>query len=54
MKYKYKVKLTGWDDEYLSYEDLDDVANLIGHIVEGKAEHPVGFVITANKVKEAE
>lgn len=54
MKYKYKVKLTGWDDEYLSYEDFNDVAKLIGHIVEGKAEHPVGFVITANKVKEDE
>lgn len=54
MKYKYEVKLTGWDDEYLSYEDFNDVAKLIGHIVEGKAEHPVGFVITANKVKEAE
>lgn len=54
MKYKYKVKLTGWDDEYLSYEDFNDVAKLIRHIVEGKAEHPVGFVITANKVKEAE
>lgn len=54
MKYKYKVKLTGWDDEHLSYEDFYDVTKLIGYIVEGKAEHPVGFVITANKVKEAE
>ena len=53
MKRRYDVIVSSVGLE-LAYDEFDDVANVIGYIIEGRKEHAVGFVIRENDIKEEE
>lgn len=49
-KYRYKVKLTGWDEELIFY-DWEDVQCFLGYVVDGKQQSYTGFLIKMEVVK---
>lgn len=53
MKYKYEVILSSTGMK-LYYRDFDDVANLIGYLVEGDKSHSIGLVVSREEDKDEE